>query len=203
MSEAKPTTIKTPEFRASYPHVFKPKLNELSEKEKYEYLLDGLFDKKTTSMKPFNRAIKAAIIEKWGSEEDAPGNLLLPIKDGDELENDQYAGHYVINFKASDKFPPLVVGTKRDEDGNFVVLTSDKQFYGGCYARAVVNAYAWELLNKKGKVVKAGVSFGLGNVQKLRDGERFGGGSAAPEADFDDTPEVDDDDSGDDDDFTF
>lgn len=47
--------------------------------------------------------------------------------------------------------------------------------YGGCYCIAQVNAYAWEY-TEKGKVMKRGVSLGLMNLMKVRDGERLGGG---------------------------
>jgi hypothetical protein len=52
------------------------------------------------------------------------------------------------------------------------------EIYPGCICNIVVNAYAY---NFNGH---AGIGLGLGNVQKVKDGERMGGGSSAPEDDF-------------------
>ena len=63
-------------------------------------------------------------------------------------------------------------------DRNVDPIIHTSEFYGGCYAICKVNAYAWEYKNKKG------VSFGLGNIQKIKDGERLGGGPSDPTKDF-------------------
>lgn len=178
--ERRPTELRTPEFRVSYPSVFKPKLNTLADTPKYEYIVDALFPK-STDMSPFENAIQAAIKDKWGTK--APKKMRLPIKDGDEMENPGYADHYVITFKSNENYKPNVVGTKKDMSGKFIALTSEKEFYGGCFARAIVNAFAYDNPANKG------VSFGLGNIQKTKDGERFGGGYSEAEQDFDDTVE--------------
>jgi hypothetical protein len=196
-SEKRQTEVKTPEFRVSYPNVFKTKHNDLSGKD--EYTLDALFPKDTTDLKPFKAAIKEAIIAKWGSLEKSPmkkPSFKMPIKDGDEMENPEYAGMWVMTFKSSDKYQPNVVGTKKGPDGKFLPIT-EKEFYGGCYARAVVNAYGFDV------EVNKGVNFGLGNIQKLRDGERFGGAFAAAEDDFGDIAEEYDEDAVEDADIGF
>lgn len=189
--ERRPTELKTPEFRVSYPHVFKAKYNELG--EKYEFTITALFPKDTTDLKPFKKAIAAAVEAQWGAASKAPKSMRYPIKDGDEMDDPNTEGHWVMEFKSSEQFQPVVVGTVKGKDGKFIAITSPKEFYGGCFARAVVNAYAYDMK------VNKGVNFGLGNLQKLRDGDRFGGGgSAAAEDDFADTPETDyDSDSGD------
>jgi len=181
--EKRPTEVKTPEFRVSFPSVFKPKFNSLSGKN--EYLVDALFPKKTTDMSVFKKALEAACINQWGSKDNVPKKLRNPIKDGDQSELEEYSGHWYITFKAGEKYQPLVIGTKKDANGKFIEL-NEKEFYGGCYARAVVNAYAYD------QQVNKGVSFGLGNIQKLRDGERFGGGFATAEDSFSDIVEESD-----------
>lgn len=192
--ERRPTELKTPEFRVSYPSVFKTKHNDLAGKN--EYVLDALFPKETTDLKPFKAAITAAIETHWGSVEKSPmkkKSFKMPIKDGDEMENPEYKDHWVMTFKANESYPPTVVGTKKDGNGKFIKITSDKEFYGGCFARAVVNAYGYDV------EVNKGVNFGLGNIQKTKDGDRFGGGGgAAAEDDFSDT-EFESDESGSDD----
>lgn len=45
--------------------------------------------------------------------------------------------------------------------------------YSGCYARVSLNFYAFNSNGNKG------VAYGLGNIQKIRDGESFGGRSSA------------------------
>lgn len=188
--EKRATEVKTPKFRVSYPSVFRTKHNSLSGKD--EYVVEALFPKDETDLAPFKAAIKAAIIEKWDSIEKSPmkkKSFKMPIKDGDEMDNPEYAGHWVMSFKSNGKYKPNVVGTKKGPDGKFLPIT-EKEFYGGCYARAVVNAYGYDV------EVNKGVNFGLGNIQKLEDGERFGGSFAAAEDDFGDISEEADEDDG-------
>ena len=58
------------------------------------------------------------------------------------------------------------------------------EVYSGCYARVSLNFYAFNSNGNKG------VAVGLGNIQKIRDGESLGGRSTAAE-DF--QTEADDD----------
>ena len=58
------------------------------------------------------------------------------------------------------------------------------EVYSGCYARVSLNFYAFNSNGNKG------VACGLGNIQKIRDGESLGGRSSA----VDDFTTVDDDD---------
>ena len=58
------------------------------------------------------------------------------------------------------------------------------EVYSGCYARVSVNFYAF---NSNGN---RGIACGLGNIQKVRDGEPLGGRSSAAD-DF--ATDVDDD----------
>jgi Protein of unknown function (DUF2815) len=57
----------------------------------------------------------------------------------------------------------------------------DKQdFYSGCYGRASINFYAFNTSGNKG------IGAGLGNLQKMGEGERLSGGGASAEDDFGD-----------------
>ena len=60
-----------------------------------------------------------------------------------------------------------------------------EEIYSGCYVRASINAYAFNIQGN------SGVSFGLNNIQKVRDGEPLGGGGSKAEDDFDDDFEDD------------
>jgi hypothetical protein len=57
--------------------------------------------------------------------------------------------------------------------------------YSGVYARVSINFYAFNSNGNKG------IACGLGNIQKVRDGEPLGGKSKA-EDDFDELPDGDD-----------
>ena len=170
-------TVNTPHFRVSYPNVFKPKRNDLSGKD--EYGLVALF-KKGEDLSKLKAAAQKAITDKWGPDKNKwPANLRSPFRDQAERAKDVDgkrilpAGHeegaIFINLKSAQR--PGVV------DQNVEQIIDESQFYAGCYAIASVNAYAYD---QKGN---RGVSFGLGNVQKVKDGEPLGN-RARPEQEF-------------------
>lgn len=157
----------SPEFRLSFPAVWKPKAFEQQE-PKYSVVM--LFDKKT-DLKDLKRVVMLAATEKFGAKESWPKGLRLPFKNGDEKTDLQgYAGTIVVN--ASSKQRPGVVDRQKQP----ILLEED--FYAGCYARATLIAFAYD------KAGNRGVSFSLQNLQKLRDGEPFSGRKKA-EDDFD------------------
>lgn len=177
MSDEKGIVVKTPEFRVSYPNVFTARMNDLSGKE--EYSLVALFPK-GADMTELQNAAKAAIKAKWGDK--APKGLRSPFRKHEEKANEDGSlpigyeeGGIFINVKS--KMRPGVVGTNIDEMTGKLEVLDETSFYPGCYARMTVNAYAYD---QKGN---RGVSFGLRNVQKLRDGDPLGGRSR-PEDDF-------------------
>ena len=49
-----------------------------------------------------------------------------------------------------------------------------EEFYSGCYGRASINFYAFNVSSK-------GIAAGLNNLQKLEDGEMLAGGSTTEE----------------------
>ena len=59
-----------------------------------------------------------------------------------------------------------------DKDLNPIM--TQEEFYSGCYGRASINFYAFNVQSK-------GVAAGLNNLQKLEDGEMLAGGSTADE----------------------
>lgn len=154
--------VTTPEFRASFPAVIKPKMNNLSGNE--EYSIQMVFEK-SADLAPLKLMAKEAAIEKWGNK--IPEKLRSPFRDGDQYndtadnQREELAGKIFINCKSKQR-PGLV-------DSELNAIQSESDFYGGCYARATLRAYAYDTKGNRG------VAFGLLNVQKLRDGEPFSG----------------------------
>lgn len=155
----------TPEFRVSFPHVFEPRQQMNSEKKAYE--LDMLFSK-GVDLTPIKKIVKAAIVSEWGEDNKAwPKNLRYPFRDGDEKsDTDGYPGNYFIKAK-SEKTKPQVLNQKKE------LITDPEDFPGGCYARAFIQAYAYDQNGNRG------VGIQLIHLQKTRKGEPFSGGRKA------------------------
>jgi hypothetical protein len=154
--------VTTNEFRVSFPQVFEPKAFE--EGGKANYSIQMVFDKKT-DLKALHDLIQEAAVAKWGDK--MPKKLTTPFRDGDEEKDGAGAYKNAIFCNASSQFQPQIV------DGALNPILDRNDFYAGCYARASVNAYAYDYMGNKG------VSLGLGNIQKLRDGERLDGAVSA------------------------
>lgn len=165
--------------RLSYANIWEPKEDQGGKLKYGVSLLIPKSNKKAIA--DIKKAIEAAKQEgksKLASKSGAiPGNIKLPLRDGDEDRPDDevYAGHYFVNANSSKK--PGIVDKKVNP-----ILDQD-EVYSGCYANVSVNFYAFNTDGNKG------IACGLGNIQKVKDGERLGGGSTAEE-DFD----VEDDD---------
>jgi hypothetical protein len=163
------TKIVTGKVRFSYAHVFQPTSMDDGKDPKYNIsLLIPKSDKAT--IKKIQDAIELAKEEgkaKLGGK--IPANLKTPLRDGDSERPDDaaYAGHYFINANSAQK--PGVV----DKDLNPII--TPEEFYSGCYGRASINFYAYNVSGNKG------IAAGLNNLQKLEDGERLSGGSTAEE----------------------
>lgn len=117
-------------------------------------------------------AIKAAIeqakkdsVSKWGGK--VPANLKLPLRDGDidRPDDEAYAGCYFFN--ANSRQAPQVVDSKVQP------ILDQSEVYSGCYGKISVTFYGY---NSNGN---RGIAAGLGNIQKLNDGESLGGRTSA------------------------
>lgn len=164
-------TLITPEFRVSYPRVFKPERNELNGQD--EYSLVALFAP-GTDLSALKAAIKQAAVNKWGAS--IPEYIRNPLRNADQKIKD---GAYPSGMEKGTVFvtmkcrkPPGVV------DQQVQPILDDSEFYGGCYARASVHIAAY---SQKGN---NGVAVYLNHVQKLRDGEAFGIGRVSPQQAF-------------------
>ncbi|MCW6666245.1 DUF2815 family protein [Aerococcaceae bacterium NML190938] len=123
----------------------------------------------TETAKAINEAIDAAIEEgvaKFGRKKPNKAAIKLPLRDGDtERDDEAYKEHYFINTNSTT--PPQIV------DRYVKPILDRSEVYSGCYARVSLNFYAFNSNGNKG------VACGLGNIQKIRDGESLGGRSSA------------------------
>lgn len=153
--------------RLSYFHGWEPtSINGGPERYSVSVLIPK--DDKET-VKAINDAIDAAIeegIAKFGGKKPNKAAIKLPLRDGDtEREDEAYAGHWFIN--ANSKTAPQIV------DKAVKPILDRDEVYSGCYARVSLNFYAFNSNGNKG------IACGLGNIQKIRDGEPLGGRSSA------------------------
>lgn len=163
------TKFVTGKVRFSFAHVFEP-AETLNGQLKYSVSI--LIPKSDTdTVSRFNKAFeecKTANAAYFGGS--VPKVLKGGLRDGDlEREDAAYAGHYFINASSNEK--PGVV------DAELNPIIDQNEFYSGCYGRASITLYPYDVTGAKG------IAAGLNNVQKLEDGEKFGGSTSAA-ADF-------------------
>lgn len=182
MSENKQTTkVKIP-CRISFANIWEPKsINGSDEK----YSVSCIISKKDTkTISAINAAIEAAKeagkVKKWGGKIPAGPGFKLPLRDGDieRSEDEAYAGSFFVNANSKDR--PQVV------DRHVQPITDPLDCGSGDYCFVTVNFYPFNANGNRG------IAAGLGNIQKVRDGERLAGRATAA-SDFD---EINEDDLG-------
>lgn len=121
------------------------------------------------TLKNIEQAIDAAIdegIAKFGGKKPNKAAIKTPLRDGDiERDDEAYKGHYFINANSITK--PQIV------DLNVQPILDRNEVYSGCYARVSLSFYAFNSNGNKG------IACGLGNIQKVKDGEPLGARSSA------------------------
>lgn len=176
---ANETKVITGEVRLSYVHLFEPSSMEGQDPRYSTVILIPKTDEETLAkIKRAQQVAARAAVDKGTIKlvnGKLPPGFRTPLRDGDteaDLErNPEFAGHYWMNV-ASKQRPGVV-----DQAVN--KITDSTEVYSGCYARVSINAFAYNTAGNKG------VSFGLNNVMKVRDGDYLGGRSR-PEDDFSD-----------------
>ena len=168
------TKVVTGKVRLSYANIFEPKSINGSDPKYSVSLIIPKDD--TQQIEVIKQAIENAKERdkgKWNGK--IPANLKLPLRDGDleRPEDEAYANSYFIN--ANSTRPPAVVGTEIDRATGKAIRLGEDEVYSGCYARVSINFYGFNAAGNKG------IACGLGNIQKIADGERLGGGSTAEE----------------------
>lgn len=183
-SNTQTTKVVTGKVRFSYVNIFKSRSFQTGQEEKFSIcLLIPKKDKET--IREIKAAIEVAkkqgIADKWGGK--LPGNLKLPLRDGDEEradEAEEYTGMFFLNANSSQK--PGILDRYKNE------ILDPAEVYSGCWGRASINFFPFNSNGNKG------IGVGLNNIQKLSDGEPLGAARASAEADFDDDFEDDEDD---------
>lgn len=162
------TQITTGKVRFSYVHVFEPRSVGENDKPKYSVTLLIPKEDKATMAK-----IKAAIeVAKanWSSAHNgAPAPQKTVLHDGDGTRSSdgqpfgtECKGHYVLTASSARK--PVIVYPDKTP------LTEPTELYSGCYGKAIINFYCYEVPGNKG------ISAGLNGIMFLDDGEPLAGG---------------------------
>jgi hypothetical protein len=151
----------TPVFRGSFVHLVTPhKIDKDDAEEEPKYDITIVLEKDDPEAQKFVKrleaAINAAMIEKNGKPIPKGAMKHYPIKDGDEQENEDFNGKWLIT--ARNKFKPDCIDRKGQK------LFNEEQLYSGAWYRASIDLYAWSH-PKFGK----GVSINLKAVLKERD----------------------------------
>jgi len=156
----------TPEFRAAFISVFRATAmkNADGTNSKPKYSIRAAFPP-TAKLDALKKEAESVAREKWGDK--IPKTLRSPFRLNEELEN-PVAGigddWVIMSFSANEDRRPGIVDAKLQD------IIDDADVYSGAWYRAQVRAFAYEQAGNKG------VSFGLQNVQKLRDDDPLGNG---------------------------
>jgi hypothetical protein len=160
----------TGKVRLSYVHLWEPvSINGGAEK----YSVSLIIPKSDTgTIKAIQDAVEQAKQDgkvKFGGK--IPEKLKLPLRDGDieRSDDEAYANSYFLNANSVEA--PHIVDRKVQP------ILDRNEIYSGCYARVSISLYAFNSNGNKG------IACGLGNIQKIADGEPLGG-RTRPEDDF-------------------
>jgi hypothetical protein len=158
----------TPDFRAAFISVFRATSmkNTDGSTSKPKYSIRAAFPPKA-DLSALKKEAHNAATEKWGDK--IPKTLRSPFRTNEELETpivgigDDWT---IMSFSANEDRRPGVVDAKLQD----IIANDETEVYSGAWYRAQVRAFAYDTAGNKG------VSFGLQNVQKLRDDDPLGSG---------------------------
>lgn len=165
--------VRTPQFRLSYPQLFEKKTNSLNGKE--EYTAQALFPK-GTDFSELEKAMVEAATTKFGADKSKWPKLerfwkpmvQKPNKETGKLEwpKGQSEGGFIINLRSDEEIKRV--------DGKKDPITDPIEFYAGCYCKAFINVFGYEVKKDKA-VIKRGVTCKLLAIQKVGEGDSLGG----------------------------
>lgn len=169
----------SPVGRVSFPSVFKP--SAMNDKSDPKYSVTLIFPKGTDLSK-----LKALAQKTWKESQyygqERFKNPRSPFRKGEEKEHLEGYEPGSIFVRFSGKSRPHVVDQRKQP-----ISAESGDFYAGCWAHVTLTCFAY---NNSGNY---GVSFGLVNVQKVRDDDSFQGASSSPDDDFDEVEDEFDD----------
>ena len=160
------TKVITGKVRFSYANVWEPKsINGGDEKYSVSLIIPKNDTKTINDIKKAIEVAKQDGKAKFGGR--IPANLKTPLRDGDidRPDDEAYKDSYFINANSKDK--PKIV------DKNVKPILDQSEVYSGCYGRASITFYAFNSNGNKG------IACGLGNLQKLAEGDALSGRSKA------------------------
>ena len=173
------TNFTTGEVRMSFVHLTKPYAMQPGAPEKYS--VTCLLPKTDVATKQrmdaaIQMAIQKGVQDKWNGVK--PPNVKTPVWDGDGVKNDgtpfgpECKGCWVFTASTFAESKPEIV----DASMNPIINGSD--IYSGMYGHVNINAFPYANSGNRG------IGFGLGPVQKTRDGEVLGGARVTAAAAF-------------------
>lgn len=160
----------TPTGRVSFPYVFEKAASlEAGKEGKYEITL---YIPKSEDISKLRANLEKVAREAFGAKFQSLEKLKHPpIKDGDDKDpSDPAYGHWIIRAKSAKR--PVVVDASRSP------IESKEAIYGGCFGRINITPASYAI------PTGWGVTLYLNAVQKVKDGERFGGGGVSAEEVF-------------------
>ena len=178
--QLKPTEVRA-YCRISYAHLIDTDKND-------NYSCSLLIPKSDTkTLDTINKAVEAAIVDgksKLANKDGAINRktLKLPLRDADEEGNTSPDYQGCMFFNAKSKRRPQVVDRHKE------MIYDAEEIYSGCYCNVMVNFYAFAVEGNKG------IAASLGNVQKVKDGDRLGFGGYSADVDFEELDDDNDDD---------
>lgn len=160
----------TPTGRVSFPYVFEKAASlEAGKEGKYEITL---YIPKSEDISKLRANLEKVAKEAFGAKFQSLEKLKHPpIKDGDDKDpSDPAYGHWIIRAKSAKR--PVVVDASRSP------IESKEAIYGGCFGRINITPASYAI------PTGWGVTLYLNAVQKVKDGDRFGGGGVSAEEVF-------------------
>jgi len=180
MATEKKRTVVTPIFRVSYCFAFSPQKMMKGKpipEEKQKHSVTAIFDPKKFTDADKERwkdvqalADETAMAAFGKTIAKLPKNYKTPFHDAEEKENTPGFEPGMIYINLTTKFKPEIVGP----DGE-TPITSPDEFFSGCYARASINAYSFNIESN-------GVALGLSSLKKIKTGPRLDGKASAKAA---------------------
>lgn len=193
--------IVTPECVLSFPHIFEPKVVPGSDDATPKYSVSLVFPEGTDlkAMKEAALQVATAAFGETAADKIRSGKIRWPFRGinepgTDDAEDmaakgyDRY-GEGTVFVNTSAKLKPGVVSLipdpQTDKPAAIVNASGDLRFadgtvsagvravYAGVFARVSLTCYAYDVRGNKG------VTFGLNNLQVVKDGERLDGRSDA------------------------